>query len=281
VEGKVQGRQIIVLHQSPTQGQTSFLEQIYRQEREKLAGIVADDPLWFARRYEDRQDLEIAGFLASQFAYGRVEGIRGFLGKLFSEMGDSPHRFVTRGDFGRLRPLYYRFHKGDEIVDLFTTLKGIVEEFGGLGKMMETFYEGTIRQTLADVRTHLFGDTDRLLFFFPRPFGGSALKRWNLYLRWMVRKDEIDLGVWDFIDTKDLIVPLDANIYKIGRCRGWTTSKTASWKAACEITEALKRSDPADPVKYDFLLCHMIGIRGGCTGTPRDTCRERCLVHAL
>jgi len=94
----------------------------------------------------------------------------------------------------------------------------------------------------------------------------------------MVRKDEIDVGLWDFIPKDRLIMPLDTHIFKIGRCFGWTQQKNPSWKAACEITDALRVFSPEDPLRYDFFLCQKVGIDGGCTGVRTSACINKCLL---
>jgi uncharacterized protein (TIGR02757 family) len=177
------------------------------------------DPVAFVHRYADARDREIAGFVASQFAYGNLKAMKGFLLHLFDAMGAHPHAFITGGDFSSVSRLYYRFQKGEEIVDLFETLQRIVNDHGSIGAMLETVYKGDIREMLWQVRERYFGrDADRLIFFFPKRSSTNPLKRWNLYLRWMVRKDAIDFGIWHFIDRRDLIVPLDTHLYKIGKC---------------------------------------------------------------
>lgn len=234
----------------------------------------------FLHGFSDPSDIETAGFLASQFAYGRAGSVMGFLRVLFERLGQSPFNFVADGDLSVLNPLYYRFHKGPDIVRLFTVLRRMVRRFGGIGPMIEHYYEGDFREALWRARQEMVPGDD-LLFFFPRRDSTSPLKRWSLYTRWMVRKDEIDFGLWTFMDTSSLVVPLDANIFKIGRCRGWTGRTTQSWKAACEITDALKTYSGEDPVKFDFFLCHVVGIQGGCTGKKSPACAGGCLLHEL
>ncbi len=237
---------------------------------------MGSDPVAFLHAFADPRDIELAGFIASQFAYGRVQQVLRFLRGLFATMENGPYAFVTDGDFSALRDLYYRFQKGSDLIRLFGVLKAVTEKHGGIGGMIEHYYEGDFRRALWDARKDLLRDGDDLLFFFPKPLPASPLKRWNLYARWMVRKDEIDFGLWSFMKTSDLVVPLDANIFKIGRCHGWTDQKAQVWRAACEITDVLKTISPEDPVKYDFLLCHVVGIRGGCTGVRSDVCMKRC-----
>ncbi len=244
--------------------------------------MLEKDPVAFVHRYTDARDREIAGFMASQFAYGNIKAMKQFLGRLFDGMGGSPYGFIKDGNFSSVGGLYYRFQKGEEIVDLFETVRTILEEYGSLGAMLEAHYEGDIREALWKVRGRYFGDNSRrLIFFFPKRSLSNPLKRWNLYLRWMVRRDAIDVGIWHFVDRRDLIVPLDTHLYKIGRCLRWTAARTPSWKAACDITAALKKHSPGDPLKYDFFLCHMVGIEAGCTGSKGKSCAERCRVYEI
>jgi uncharacterized protein (TIGR02757 family) len=108
--------------------------------------------------------------------------------------------------------------------------------------------------------------------FFSSPVNGSACKRANLFLRWMVRDRDIDFGIWKKIPKNKLVIPLDTHIAKISRCLGFTKRKTQDWKMALEVTHALKKLDPEDPLKYDFALCHH-GISGVCKGMRG---KERC-----
>jgi uncharacterized protein (TIGR02757 family) len=235
----------------------------------------------FLHGFSDKRDIELAGFIASQFAYGRVGQVTGFLKVFFDRMTGGPYRFITQGDPATLGDLYYRFQKGSDIVEVVRTLRAIVDRFESIGGMIGHYYEGDLRRALWTARDDFVRGGDSLLFFFPKASPTSPLKRWNLYARWMVRRDEIDFGLWDFMDRKSLIVPLDANIFKIGTCNGWTDQKTQSWKAARQITDVLRHHDPEDPLKYDFFLCHVVGMDGGCKGVPNDRCRKGCFLNAL
>jgi uncharacterized protein (TIGR02757 family) len=252
------------------------LQEIYEREKGQLAALVGSDPVSFLHRLTDSRDIEVAGFFASQFAYGRVGQVTEFLKKLFGRMEGGPFEFIASGDFSSLSDLYYRFQKGDDIIRICQVLRNIIDRYGSIGGILEHFYRGDLRQALWNVRTDLLGTTEDLTFFFPKPIAPSPLKRWNLYARWMVRRDFIDFGLWTFIDRSELVVPLDANIFKIGRCHGWTSQKAQTWKAASDITNVLKRFCPEDPLKYDFLLCHVVGIGGGCTGRRNQTCEKGC-----
>ncbi len=257
------------------------LEQIYEREKGGLFALVGNDPVAFLHRFTDPGDIELAGFIASQFAYGRVQQVTRFLAGLFQRMGESPYEFIVSGDFATLGDLYYRFHKGPDIIRLFALLRGIVKTRGGIGGMIEHYYEGDLRKAVWAARTDLIGPSDDLLFFFPKEAPASPFKRWSLYARWMVRRDGIDFGLWKFVGKGDLVVPLDANIFKIGTCLGWTDQKTQNWKAACQITDELKKHCPEDPLKYDFFLCHVVGIGGGCSGARNGECAKGCLLHEI
>ena len=218
------------------------------------------------------------GFLASQFAYGRIGIMKAFLYNFFRRMGESPERFLIKGDWSSLAGLYYRFQKTEEIIRLVTVLRYVIDGWGSLGSLIRSLYEGDTREAVWRLREQIGLDGRELIFFFPKRLKSSPLKRWNLYLRWMVRKDAIDEGLWDFIDPENLVVPLDTHLYKIGRCMGWTERKSPTWNAALDITRALKEVCPEDPLRYDFFLCHRVGIGAGCSGRRSGKCDEKCLL---
>mgnify|MGYP001164395498 FL=1 len=198
---------------------------------------------------------------------------------MFLCMGDNPYDFIANGNFEQLKGLYYRFQKEDEIIQLFNVLKRVLNDFGSIGDMVRHFYKKDVRNALWKARDYLFEESDDLKFFFPKSLPSNPMKRWNLYIRWMVRKDDIDVGLWNFINKKDLIIPLDTHLFKIGRCFNWTQCRTPSYKAAVEITNALKLFSPEDPLKYDFFLCHKVGIAAGCTGQRNENCRKTCIIY--
>ena len=116
-------------------------------------------------------------------------------------------------------------------------------------------------------------------YFFPRPSAGSACKRLNLFLRWMVRHDAVDLGVWTRVTPARLIVPLDTHVIRVGRCLQLTRYTSPGWKMAADITAALRQLDPDDPVKYDFSLCHL-GMADQC-GFNRAQGDSACPLRGL
>ena len=119
----------------------------------------------------------------------------------------------------------------------------------------------------------------RVAWFFPRPAGGSACKRLNLFLRWMVRRDAVDFGVWSGLPASRLVVPLDTHVIRVGRCLRLTRYRSPGWAMAREITDSLRRLDPADPVRYDFALCHL-GMMDAC-GFGRPQRDDRCPLRGV
>lgn len=228
------------------------------------------DPVSFPRRYEDPGDKEAAGFIASSLAFGNAKAFDKTVGKILSVMGPSPYGFLLRFSPGRdgrmFLPLGHRWVKGRDIIALLSALKTALKKHGSLKAL---FLKGFSR-THQDVGTALARFVDRLReyrsgrgrtghgsFFFPTPLNGSACKRMNLFLRWMVRhEDGLDMGLWPEVPASRLIAPLDTHVYRLSVYLGWTRRKTKDWKTALEITGALRGMNPEDPLKYDFALCH-------------------------
>jgi uncharacterized protein (TIGR02757 family) len=234
---------------------------------------ISPDPLQFLHLYRHPNDIEIVGLLASVFAYGNVRMIVETMEKILKIVGEDPHRFVMELDFkkeGReLEKIRHRFYTGADTVTLFTLLNFIYKEYGSLYNLFLAGYSENdlnIKNALSCFSTNLLSRikdvrlTEGVKFMFPDPRSGSACKRMNLFLRWMVRKDELDFGIWKEISTSKLIIPVDTHIARIAQQLGLTEKRTVSWGMAEEITNNLKKFDSEDPVKYDFALCH-IGIR--------------------
>jgi uncharacterized protein (TIGR02757 family) len=240
---------------------------------ERLAG--ESDPVWFAHRYEDARDREFIAFVSSVFTYGNIKAILSFLEALFAPLGSSPLNTLENMNESQIRELTkefrYRYYKPDDIASFLLTMRTIYNRYGSLERLFIMNYRPgadaiktalqsfsfELAKEIEHQRGYMTGGTG---YFFPLPEKKSACKRFNLFLRWMARKDNIDLGLWSKVDKADLIIPLDIHIARQSRALGLTTRKTADWNMAEEITGRLRRFDSADPVKYDFALCH-IGIR--------------------
>lgn len=278
------------------------LEFLYRAYGPETA---PSDPIVFLSRYRRPEDQEVVGWIASAFAYGRVETIQTNVGRILAALGPRPSESLARiADFPAfaresLDGFRHRFHSASDAAVLLYAIARARDEAGSV----RAFFESRFRPGDRDVGPLLSRATESLLaldyrpvtgrrrlaesaparFFFPHPEDGSACKRWNLYLRWMVRKDRLDLGLWGGIPTDRLVVPTDTHIHRIARRLLLTRRRTADWDTAREITDSLARFDPADPVRFDYALCR-IGIFGVCRpGRGESLCgacpaQEACSV---
>ena len=237
---------------------------------------ISPDPLQFLHLYEDERDIEAIGFIASVFAYGNVKQINNSLERIRTIVKNKPYSYVVKfaqKDYKDFNGLKHRFYSQEDIVNLFLVLNHIYKNYNSLKNLFLSSYnpqEPNLKNSISKFSDHLI-ETVKVIsgqknvsagirFMFPKPEKGSACKRMNLFLRWMVRKDELDFGLWSEIPTNKLIIPVDTHIAKICKSLKLTKRKNVSWRMAEEITEKLKKFDPNDPVKYDFALCH-IGMR--------------------
>ena len=242
----------------------------------------AFDPVQVVQRYPRIEDREIVGFVASAVAFGRVASVVNSTNAICEVLGDRPaallKRFNPDTHGKRLRPLVHRWTRGDDFVALLWILRTFITEHGSLerafaaGLGSDDVDVGPAIESLSnrarDVDlTHAYGKVPArpgVFYFFPRPSTGSACKRMNLYLRWMSRKDGVDPGGWTSVPASKLVIPLDTHIIRVSRCLKLTRYQSPGWKMAADITASLRKLDPADPVKYDFSLCHL-GMMGGCS----------------
>jgi uncharacterized protein (TIGR02757 family) len=232
------------------------------------------DPLELVRRYEDPADREIAGFVAVCLALGRAELIRKAATDVLERMGKSPSRFIlkydARSDSRKFNGFIYRFFRAADVQLLMFWMHLAVRDHGSLGEFFQSgynaldenigpalsrFVRGMLGQEVPDSLRPAFEKGSGLRHFMADPADGSACKRLNLYLRWMVRKDALDLGIWTDIPPSKLVIPLDTHIARLGRRLGLTSRNTPDWKMAIEITESLRAFNPDDPTRYDFALC--------------------------
>jgi uncharacterized protein (TIGR02757 family) len=264
----------------------------------------AADPVHIVRRFRSREDREVVGFCAAALAFGRVASVLQSIEALLRVMGQEPAAFVRGFDPARdapaLRPLVHRWIRGVDLAALMIILQRMLRESGSIegfflagedpgaadvGPALDAF---SVRAMETDLRA-VYGagqgisPAKRLrpgvCYFFPKPSAGSACKRLNLFLRWMVRKDAIDLGVWTKVAASRLVVPLDTHVIRVGRCLRLTKYVSPGWKMASEITASLRALDPADPVRYDFSLCH-IGMMNAC-GYGRTQKDSQCPLRGV
>lgn len=242
---------------------------------------AAIDPIQAVRRFDRPADREVAGFIAAGLAFGRVASVMQSIGRVLDVLGPSPAAFVRAFDAARdghaLSGVVHRWTRGPDLTALLLVLRRILEQSGTI----EAFFAEGDDPAAPDVAPGLESFSRRALetnlspaygrvparpgvhYFFPRPSCGSACKRLNLFLRWMVRRDGVDLGIWQSPAPARLIVPLDVHLVRMGGCLGLTGYRSAGWRMAQEITASLRRIDPVDPVRFDFALCHL-SMRGDC-----------------
>lgn len=236
-----------------------FLEDLYTKYNKKE--YITLDPLEFVWHYNNLNDQEIVGLIASSLAYGNVKQILKSIKRVLLPMGHSPYQFLKSTSKAELKKIYknfkHRFTTDDELIQFLWNLKEAVMEYGSLGNFVKKISHCC--HDLLGIQEKLVyklkGNTTNIRTLLPEIKKGSACKRLNLFFRWMVRKDEVDPGCWHGILPKDrLIIPLDTHIYDFSIKFGLTTRKTKDLKTAIEITKEFTKYNPQDPVKYDFAI---------------------------
>jgi uncharacterized protein (TIGR02757 family) len=252
---------------------------------------IAPDPLELVLRYRSPLDQETAGLIAAAFAYGRADTIVANLGVVLTRMTPSPYRYLQTFDAReatrRFAGFAHRFHKTPDLVLFLASIAAVIRTHGSLGNLFRACYgpaDADIAPTLvrfvSAIREAAGKPTPALQYLLTSPEDGSACKRMNLYLRWMVRRTAPDVGVWPFVDPSKLVMPVDTHIHRIATFLGLNDRKTADWKAARQLTDRLARFDPTDPVRYDFALCRL-GILDLCSRKQRKENCDVCLLREV
>jgi uncharacterized protein (TIGR02757 family) len=258
----------------------------------------ATDPVHLVRRYPRAADREVVGFCAAALAFGRVASVLQSIGALLDVMGPHPAEFVRTFEpvrhSARIEPLVHRWIRGRDLVALLLVLQRMLRENGSVeafflagddpsspdvGPALDSFSQRALQTDLLETYGRTPPKRPGVCYFFPRPSSGSACKRLNLFLRWMVRRDAIDMGVWTQVPASRLVVPLDTHIIRLGRCLRLTRYVSPGWKMAAEITASLRRLDPNDPIRYDFSLCH-VGMMNAC-GFGRHEGDAQCPLRGV
>jgi uncharacterized protein (TIGR02757 family) len=261
------------------------------------AARLAADPVELPRRYASPGDQEVAGLLAAALAYGRADLFKPVLVRLLDQLGPAPARAVEA--FARAPAVApfawfrYRFNQPPDLAALLAAIGHLRLDHGSLGARFAALLEAAgggpsaLRPALAALGAELRGAPPvaallrgrgprGLRHLLPDAAGPGAAKRWNLYLRWMVRgPDAVDLGAWRGVPRAALLIPLDTHVMRVSRCLGLTRRRDASWRTAEEITASLRLVDPEDPVRFDFALCHL-GMSGGCPARRRAEACAAC-----
>jgi len=279
----------------PPEATRERLEALYRTFDHVTS---ASDPVHIVRRYSAAEDREVVGFCAAALAFGRVASVLQSVESLLAVMGPHPAAFVRRFEpvrhSARIEPLVHRWIRGRDLVALLLILQRMLKESGSIegfflegddparpdvSEALDSFSRRALETDLREVYGRRPPKRLGVCYFFPRPSAGSACKRLNLFLRWMVRRDAIDLGVWTRVPAARLIVPLDTHVIRLGRCLRLTRYTSPGWKMAAEITASLRAMDPGDPVRYDFSLCH-VGMMNAC-GFNRAQRDSQCPLRGI
>ena len=242
------------------------LEAIYKEYNRR--DLVSPDPLQFLYCYSEPEEREIVALIAAGLAYGRVAQILKSVRNVLDIMGDSPADFVRENSLCGFRRYFdgfkHRFTTGEDLALFLAGVKETITKFGSLEECFRLCCSGNdenIVPALTLFAEHLTSKFDKgMSYLFPSPAKGSACKRPMLFLRWMVRSDDVDPGGWDYIAPSKLIIPLDTHMHQFSLKAGFTKRKNANLATAIEITEVFKKICPEDPIKYDFAITRF-GIR--------------------
>lgn len=227
--------------------------------RYEVPDFIKDDPIQFCHNYKDKKDIEIAGFIASLFAYGNRKIFIKKLYEFFNLAQNQPLKFICNGDFKCLKDFNYRFIKDFDIIEILLIMRNLYTKDGGLEELFKYGYSNGREMIFKTVVDYFYSRVKNSVgqgFYhaIPNPNNGGAMKRMCMYLRWMVRKGNVDLGLWDFMPASELLIPLDVHVARLSREMGLLTRKANDFKAVLELTEKLKEFDANDPTKYDFAI---------------------------
>lgn len=223
--------------------------------------FIESDPIQIPHRYKDKKDIEIVAFISALFAYGSRKVFIPKLDELFSKMGEKPLEYIKNGEFSNLINFNYRFAKENDVIEILKILSKLYNSNETIQTLFRYGYEqkSDIKGMLQVVTDYFYlNSTDNVgegfYFMLANPKNNGAMKRLNMFLRWLVRKPPVDFGLWDFITTSELLIPLDTHVAKISREMNLLTRKSNDFKAVLELTDKLKQFDANDPTKYDFAI---------------------------
>lgn len=234
--------------------------------------FIPNDPICIPHQFDLKQDIEIMGFFASILAWGQRKTIINKCNELIERMDGSPFDFILNHQDQDLKSLLGFKHRTFNDTDLLYFVSFFKYHYTHFASLEDAFLQlGTsepfsIEESLNAFKSYFFSLPDypyRTRKHVSSPLQKSTCKRLNMFLRWMVRKDDrgVDFGVWDQIKAKDLICPCDVHVERVARKFGLIQLDKVNWKTALELTENLRELDPNDPVKYDFALFGL-GVAG-------------------
>lgn len=219
-----------------------------------------DDPIGIPNKFQDKKDKELIAFIASLVAYGRREIFIKKLYQLLDIANNEPYNFIINFEPKILGDFNYRFGKPNDFAQIFEILKRLYKDGSGLEDLFKYGYQNKPDNNMfIPVTDYFYSNAQNpeamgFKFMIPNARNGSAMKRMCMFLRWMVRKGEVDFGIWEFMPASELLIPLDTHVARISREMGLLKRNANDFKAVLELTENLKAFDPKDPIKYDFAI---------------------------
>jgi uncharacterized protein (TIGR02757 family) len=232
--------------------------------------LSSKDPVWNLKLAKSDRDKEFLAFIISCYAYGSIGQINKHISKFIKLSSGNVYNFIK--DYNKLgknkynETYYYRFNTEKDFTDLICSLQYVIKKYGSLKTLFLNHYNPQDENILpalyhfTSVIRNSANHSKSFNYLIPDVSKNSTCKRLNLFLRWMVRKDSIDTGLWSGeVGKSKLIIPVDTHVYKVSQKLGLVKRKSCDMKYAVELTNKLKSFDPLDPVKYDFALCH-IGV---------------------
>lgn len=251
----------------------SLLDKKYK-EYSRLE-FISLDPISIPKQYTKKQDIEIAGFFAAIFSWGRRDIIIKKSTELMAIMGHSPFEFIQnynpKSDYKHITGFKHRTFNGS---DLDFYIRAMQKHYENYESLEDAFYlikksskvsQSNLKDTIEGNLIHFYNyfsslvpNEQRNLKHISTPAKNSACKRLCMYLRWMVRNDQVDFGLWKKINTSHLIIPLDVHVMKISfHLNLIDINDKPNWKTALKLTESIRQFNPKDPVRYDFALFGM------------------------
>lgn len=236
-----------------------FLDLKYRYYNNP--SFIETDPISIPHQFSGKEDIETSAFLTATISWGNRNSILKSARRLMGIMDFSPYEFIIHSgkeDLKSLEHFVHRTFNSSDCILFIHSLRNIYTNHCGMEVMFSTINETGVKDTIS--RFHrIFLEIKHPVHaekHIPDPSGGASAKRINMFLRWMVRNDNsgVDFGIWKNIPPSKLVCPLDVHTGEVARKLGLLARKSSDWKAAEELTENLRRFDPADPVKYDFAL---------------------------
>lgn len=246
-----------------------FLDE--KVEQYEVIDFIENDPILIPHRFSKKEDIEIAGFLTSVIAWGQRKTIIKNATRLMHWMDDSPYEFLIghqSSDLIKFQTFVHRTFNSDDLLYFIYRLSIIYRQEGGLENVFMNQFDqtqGEMKSSIAAFKTTFFNEDhlDRSEKHLPNPLKGSAAKRFNMFLRWMVRSAHkgVDFGLWNSFSAAQLYLPLDVHTGNVARKLGLLKRDQNDWKSLEALMTIFKKFDPADPVKYDFALFGM-GVNG-------------------